>query len=51
MNLLSDDNKPSVSGKEFLRCLKQRKAVKIDDSEVEEICEEMARRFDIDIEA
>ena len=51
MNSLSDDNKPSSSGKKFLRCLKRRKAVKIDESEVEEICEEMARRFDIDIEA
>ena len=51
MNSLSDDNKSSNSGKKFLRCLKRRKAVKIEDSEVEEICEEMARRFDIDIEA
>ena len=51
MNSISDDNKPSSSGKKFLRCLKQRKAVKIDDSEVEEIREETARIFDIDIEA
>ena len=51
MNSLSDDNKTSSSGKKFLRFMKQRTAVKIDESEVEEISEEMARRFDVDIEA
>ena len=51
MNSISDDNTPSTSGKKLLRRLKRRKAVKIDNSEVEEICEEMARIFYIDIEA
>ena len=51
VNSLSDDNKPSNSGEKFLKYLKQRKAVKIDESELEEIYEEMERRLDIEIEA
>ena len=51
MHPISNDNKPNVKGQKVMRNLKRRKAVKIDESDVEEIGEEMARREDIDIEA
>ena len=51
MHRISADNKPNVKGQKLIRNLKRRKAVKIDESDVEEIGKETARREDIDIEA
>ena len=51
MHPISNENKPNVKGQKAMRNLKRRKAVKIDESDVEEIGEEMARREDIDVEA
>ena len=51
MHPISADNKPNGKGPKTMRNLKRRKVVKIDESDVEEIGEEMARREDIDVEA
>ena len=51
MNPISADNKPNVKGQKTMRNLKQKKLVKIDESDVEAIGKEMVRREDIDIEA
>ena len=51
MHPISADNKPNGKGQKAMRNLKRRKAVKIDESDVEEIGEEMERREDIDVEA
>ena len=51
MESLSDTNKPSKLGKKFIRCLKRKKVVKINESDIDEIVEEMERREDIDVDA
>ena len=51
MHPISNENKPNGKGQKAMRNLKRKKAVKIDESDVEEIGEEMARREDIDVEA
>ena len=51
MESLSDANKPSKSGKKFIRCLKRKKVVKINESDIDEIFEEMERREDINVDA
>ena len=51
MESLSDANKPSNSGTKFIRCLKRNKVLKINESDIDEIFEEMERREDIDVDA
>jgi len=51
MESLSDANKPSNSDKKFIRCLKRKKLLKINESDIDEIFEEMERREDIDVDA
>ena len=51
MESLSDANKPSNSGTKLFRCLKRRKVLKINESDIDEIFEEMERREDIDVDA
>ena len=51
MESLSDANKPSNSGTKLFRSLKRRKVLKINESDIDEIFEEMERREDIDIDA
>ena len=51
MESLSDANKPSKSGKKIIRCLKRKNIVKINESDIDEIFEEMERREDINVDA
>ena len=51
MDSLSEGDTPRNSGNKLIICLKQRKGIKIDYSDVEEIFEETTRRHDIDVEA
>ena len=50
MESLSDANKPSNSDTKLFRSLKRRKVLKINESDIDEIFEEMERREDIDVD-
>ena len=51
MESLSDANKPSNSGTKLFRSLKRIKVLKINESDIDKIFEEIERREDIDVDA